>query len=193
MEKLYHVSNVPNITILEPRVSTHGKAYVYATKNLELALLFGSKKSYGDFDGIYGTLSDGRPYFYEAYKGAFERRFKGERCFIYEVDPNTFKDGKTSFSAEVVSEEPVKVLHCKEVKDLYEYLKDLVKKNKIVLHPYSLDKDYQSKIDKHIEDRIIRFNCLDSKHPMNKFCKEKFPNVVKSLEKRYKGIKEKRA
>ena len=50
-EKLYHVSPVPNLTLLESKVSTHGKSYVYATKNLTVALLFGSNKSMGDLDG----------------------------------------------------------------------------------------------------------------------------------------------
>ena len=31
---LYHVSSIPGIKVLEPRVSTHGKAYVYAIDNL---------------------------------------------------------------------------------------------------------------------------------------------------------------
>ena len=43
--KLYHVSKVPNLKVLEPRISTHGKEYVYATTNLEFALFFGGKES----------------------------------------------------------------------------------------------------------------------------------------------------
>ena len=71
MQKLYHVSDVPNLKILEPRVSTHGQPFVYATPYLEFALFFGSKKSKGDFDGMYGINKQGKPYFYEAYKNAF--------------------------------------------------------------------------------------------------------------------------
>ena len=54
--KLYHVSKVPNIQVLQPQKSTHGIPYVYATSNLELALLFGSSRSYG--------TGNGNPYFY---------------------------------------------------------------------------------------------------------------------------------
>lgn len=82
MRKLYHVSHIANLDILVPHTSTHGKPYVYATECLELALLFGSNKSYGDYDGIYG-IKDGQVYFYEAYKDAFKRRFYGESCYIY--------------------------------------------------------------------------------------------------------------
>ncbi|MBQ8909246.1 MAG: hypothetical protein IJY90_03065 [Clostridia bacterium] len=114
MDKLYHVSKVPGLNLLEPRVSTHGKPYVYAAKDLCLALLFGSSKSHGDFDGMYGR-KDGVPYFYEAYHGAFKDRFQGEICYIYEVERETFKENQTSFKAELVSEVPVKVLNCTKV------------------------------------------------------------------------------
>ena len=81
-EKLYHVSHVADLKVLEPRVSTHGKRYVYATKNLVVALLFGSHKSMGDLDGTYGGGSKGiTPYFYEAFPGAFKRRFEETSCY----------------------------------------------------------------------------------------------------------------
>lgn len=41
---LYHISNVHGLKILEPRISTHGQAYVYAVDNLTIGLLFGAKK-----------------------------------------------------------------------------------------------------------------------------------------------------
>ena len=50
---LFHVSSTPDIKVLEPRVSTHGKAYVYAIENLVTGLLFGAKKD--DFDLIIST------------------------------------------------------------------------------------------------------------------------------------------
>ena len=83
MQNLYHVSNVPDLKILEPKVSNHGVAYVYATPQLEFALFFGSKISNGDFDGIIGLNNKNVPFFYEAYKGAFKRRFEGQSCYIY--------------------------------------------------------------------------------------------------------------
>ena len=54
--KLYHISSIPNIEVLQPKKSTHGVPYIYATFNLHLGLLFGSSKSHGDFDGMYGVV-----------------------------------------------------------------------------------------------------------------------------------------
>ena len=184
MEKLYHVSNVPNLKVLQPYVSTHGKPYVYATKNLELALLFGSKKSKGDFDGIYGLNENGKPFFYEAYQGAFKRRFDKQDCFVYEVNPDSFKSNQTGFSGEVVSEKPVEVLNCKTINNLYQHLLNLVNEGKIIFKPFSQEKDYKNMIDQHIKNRLIKFDILSKKeHPIYKFCKEKFPDIINKLEK----------
>lgn len=181
--KLYHISNVPGIKILEPHKSTHGTPYVYATENLELALLFGSTKSYGDFDGCYGT-KNGKPYFYEAYPGAFQRRFEGESCYIYEVDPANFQSGKTSFRAEVVSEKPARVLNCTKVDDLYSLLLSLIDEGKIEYEPYREDcKEYFEMINEHIKSRITSFNLLENKESrIYKFCKEKFQSILNEIE-----------
>lgn len=179
--KLYHVSTIPNLKVLEPRLSSHGKPYVYATTNLELALFFGGKESAGDFDGNYGTYND-IPFFYEAYKGALKRIFDGAVCYIYEVDPSTFMEGKTSFKSEVVSESPVKVLNCTKVENLYDYLIQLNSQSKVDLHFYEDTKEYKERIDKHISDRLIRFGILeDQDSGIYKFCEEHFPSIVKRL------------
>jgi len=188
--KLYHISNVPNIEILQPKKSTHGIPYVYATSNLELGLLFGSSKSYGDFDGSYGIIN-GKPYFYEAYPNALKRRFENEICYIYEVAPDTFEKGKTSFRAEVVSSQPVKVLSCKKIDNLYLHLMSLIEKEKIIYKPYSESFEYAEMINKHIKDRLTSFNILKNKDSeVYKFCKEKFPKILKELESSGETIKE---
>lgn len=190
--KLYHISKTPNIKVLEPKKSTHGIPYVYATPNLGLGLLFGSSKSYGDFDGWYGIV-DGKPFFYEAYPNAFKRCFENEECYIYEVDPSTFKGGKTSFGAEVVSEEPVRVLNCKKVDDLYAYLLSLIDKGKITYESYNENcAEYVEMINVHIKDRIISFGILENKESkLYKFCKEKFPGIINELECKNEHNKEK--
>ena len=180
-DKLYHVSHISDLQVLEPRVSTHGKSYVYATKNLTVALLFGSNKSMGDLDGIYGGgCGDRKPYFYEAYPGFFKRRFEN----IYEVDPTDFMEGKTSYKAEVVSEKPVKILKCTKVENLEKALLDLSKKGELDLRFYEKDNpEYVGVINKHIKDRIVRYGILDKKDQYQyEFCKDFFPEIVHELE-----------
>ena len=179
--KLYHVSNVPNLKVLKPRISTHGKAYVYATTNLEFALFFGGKESAGDFDGMYG-IKEGIPFFYESYKGALKRRFDGAKCYIYEVDPSHFEKDKTSFKGEVVSEKPVKVLSCKEINNLYQYLLQLNENGKLQLRFFEETNEYKKMIYNHISDRIIRFGILNEKNSgLYHFCESHFPTILEEL------------
>ena len=180
--KLYHISSVKGLKILQPKLSTHAVPYVYATSNLELGLFFGSSKSMGDFDGIYGT-NNGKPFFYEAYPNAFKRRFENQTCYIYQVDPTTFLYGKTSFKAEVVSEKPVKVINCTKVENLYNKLMSLVEENKIELKMYDENPKYISMINEHIKDRILRYGIMQRKNSTAyRFCQDKFPHILKELE-----------
>lgn len=183
--KLYHVSKIPNLKVLEPKVSTHGKSYVYATANLEFALFFGGVESAGDFDGIYG-IKDGVPFFYEAYQGALKRRFDGAKCYIYEVETSTFEKGKTSFQGEVVSEKPVEILNCKEVDNLYQHLLKLNENGKIQLRFFEKTKEYTEMIHDHISDRLVRFGIINDKNcGTYKFCEMHFPEIVEELNKTY--------
>lgn len=183
-KKLYHATHIPNLEVLEPNVSTHGESYVYVTKDLTVALFFGSNKSMGDLDGPYGGGCDGRkPYFYEAYPGFFKRRFNVPG-YVYEVDPTDFVEGKTSYKAELVSEKPVKILKCTKVDNLYETLLNLSKEGKLDLRFYEKDNPkYVEVINNHIKDRIIRYKILENKDSYKyRFCKDFFPEIVMELE-----------
>ena len=224
--KIYHASPIGGLTELKPNKSSHGKAYVYGTKNFELSLFFGSAKTMRDLDGNYGTTrldkdSESIPFFYEAYEGALKRRFKGESCYVYELDPTDFEEGKTGFDAEVVSEKPVKVLSCIKIDDIYETLMEAKKNGKAKLCEYSLDEEYQQRIVPHIkntvnymihsqidkenilQDTIEKYQEIDPelvekvrKHVEKsrsrcEFCKEKFPEIYKELETEIKNSKDK--
>lgn len=184
-EKLYHVSHVPNLTLLQPKVSTHGKSYVYATKNLTVALLFGSNKSMGDLDGAYGGGSDGvKPYFYEAFEGAFKRRFENVTCYIYEIDPTNFLENQTSYKSELVSSEPVKILSSTKVENLYDTLIGLSKVGKLDLRFYDKDNpEYVEFMKKHLKHRIKLFGILDNKDGIQyEFCQKHHSQILKELE-----------
>lgn len=103
---LYHVSSTSGIKILEPRVSSHGKAYVYAIDNLVMALLFGAK--HDDFDFLL-TEEEGKPTVYECYPNAFEKVYVGKSCAVYELKEDGFLSGMTSWEPELVCENKVEV------------------------------------------------------------------------------------
>ncbi|MBQ7579121.1 MAG: hypothetical protein IJT25_01130 [Clostridia bacterium] len=175
--------------MLEPHISTHGKPYVYATPNWEFSLFFGGRESRGDFDGMYG-IKNNIPYFYEAYSNALKRRFDNVCCYIYEVDPSTFETNKTSFAGEVVSEEPVKILNCRKVNNVYELLLELHERKKVDLHFYQNSPAYVNMINKHITDRLIKFKILEDKTSgLYKFCKNHFPEIIEELKKEQEKTK----
>ncbi len=155
---LYHVSSTPDIKVLEPRVSTHGKAYVYAIENLVTGLLFGAK--HDDFDFNISTNDDGIPTCYECYPGALEAIYKDKACTIYELPEDGFQRGKTSWSVELVCETEVPVQKATFVPDLYTRLLEEEMLGNLRIHRFENSTEYKQFISRHIVDRLIRFNAL---------------------------------
>ena len=155
---LYHVSPVHGIKVLEPRVSTHGKAYVYAIENSVTALLFGAPKD--DFDFMMDE-EDGIPVVYECYPGALEVRYKGKNCSVYEVEETGFLRSVTGWEPELVCESAVPVIRETVVTDLYGMLADEADNGNLKLHRYREEMEYKQLIEDHITDRLIRFRSLE--------------------------------
>lgn len=125
---VYHASKTSGLTRLEPRSSTHKVPWVYATKSIASSAMF-----LGDnFDFICQTgIHKGQPYIWERFEGAFDRGYKGESGSIYYLKSDSFKEGLTSFSAEVVSGILVKVEREKIVEDVKTYLLNLYGEGKL--------------------------------------------------------------
>lgn len=192
-QKLRKVLFGKDLEQLDPHVSTHGEAWVYAAKSKITSLLFGSSRSHGDFDGIITIKEDGKVCFKEAYEGAFEARFGGAigaKCMLYEVDPSTFEDGKTSFAGEVVSEKPAKILSRRKVTNIHDELMAAIERGEFELVTYKKDDPaYVQEMDEHIASRIEKYGVLDNpRGSMYKFCKKKFPEILKRMQnEREKG------
>ena len=150
---------------LEAKVSTHGKAYVYAVENLTAGLLFGARQD--DFDFIISTLEDGRVEVCECYPGAFEARYAGQSCSVYTLRAEGFQRGKTSWDTELVCEDDVQVLSEERVEDLHARLLEEEKRGELVLHRYSDDSEYRHRVACHVTDRFIRFD-IDIEHCLEK-------------------------
>ncbi|MCM1056238.1 MAG: hypothetical protein NC517_01320 [Firmicutes bacterium] len=152
---LYHVSSVQGLKVLQPRVSTHGKAYVYAIENKVTGLLFGVKKD--DFDFMISTDEAGTPSVYECYPDAFREIYEGKSCSVYQVEETGFQRGMTSWSVELVSEEEVRVLEENVVEDMYRQLLEEEKRGSLRVHRYEYNEEYRRRIASHVVDRMIRF------------------------------------
>jgi len=171
---LYHVSATPGIKVLEPRVSTHGKAYVYAIENLITGLLFGAPKD--DFDFLISTNESGFPTCFECYPGAFELKYKGRSCSIYELAEDGFLRGMTSWSPELVCETAVPVQKETFVPDLYERLLEEEKQGNLCIRQFENSAEYKQFIAGFIVKRLIQGDTL------------KYAATDKRFQTYYKGI-----
>ena len=86
IKTLYHGSRTEGLTVIEPGISDHGQAFVYATENLIVAAIYlcnAVEKPYNWFP--YGFSKDGIPVYNEYYPNAFETVAKGVSGFLYEI------------------------------------------------------------------------------------------------------------
>lgn len=155
---VYHVSGTAGIRVLQPRVSSHGKAYVYAVEDLVTGLLFGTRKD--DFDFQIITDESGKTHVYECYPEGFRKVYGGKSCSVYELPGESFQRGRTSWTAELVSEQEVAVRSETIVPDLYQRLLEEEKAGKLFLHRYNSSPEYRKQIAGHVTDRLIRFGVL---------------------------------
>lgn len=134
MDYVYHGSPISGLTYIEPKLSTHGKYWVYATKDKSVALVFLQK--WNDYLLNQSINDDGQQELTERLPNIFEEIYKGKSGFIYYLDSTNFLEGKTSFSPEVVSEKREQVMHCEIVEDCYEQLCEMERNNEIILYRY---------------------------------------------------------
>ena len=121
---LYHGSPDPGIKTFTPRVSTHGKPYVYASKSMSNTILYGAK--WNDFLITTGSGD----LVVERQEGVIESLYKNKKGYIYILDGSTFY--QLDSEADWVSETPVDVIDCLTINNLYDVV---VKKFNIYWYP----------------------------------------------------------
>lgn len=150
--KIYHVSKTHGLSIIEPHICSHNKAYVYASYHLETALLFGGEL-WTDWDFIYKrNYETGELTFSEAYPNIFQKTFKGKNCSLYELEDSGFLEGQTNMWDEIVSLNTTKVIREIKIDDLADEIMRLGENNKIKVELYSQTGVYKEKIKNHIKN-----------------------------------------
>ena len=150
----YHASNIEGLKTLIPKVSTHGKAYVYAINNKITAVCFGAPKD--DFDLLMDE-KDGITYLYECYPNALEKIYKEKNCSLYCVDSNRFISGKTGWDAEWVCEDEVPVEEEERIEDIYSYLCKAAEEGECSIHYFSDNPDYLAMLREEFTERVKAF------------------------------------
>ncbi len=182
-EYVYHSSKVRGLKVLEPKPSTHKTPWVYATKDIASAAMF-----LGDnFDFICQTgFSKGKPYIWERFKGAFDLGYKNKKGAIYYLKPDTFKEGMTSFTGEIVSEVPVKVEKEIFINDVQGFLLNLEKEGKLKIFIFPNTPDGRPSNKEDIVERGIVWTIDFGEDTLDRV-KEYHPDV---LERVIKGLQE---
>ena len=83
-------------------------------------------------------IEDGMPCVCERFQGALELAYSGKSGSIYGLASAHFQSGQTTWSAEVVSDQPEKVLEEIGVEDALVYLRELEKEGKLRIYRFPL-------------------------------------------------------
>lgn len=152
---VYHSSKISDLEYLAPQVSTHHKAYVYATKALGTSALFLSGTG-GDFTCAIGRdRLTHKIYACERFKDAFKLRYKNQQGSIYLLNPEGFEGGKTPWIEEVVSEYKAQVAMEIFIEDVYEFIQQLAKQGHLELVNYPTKIDGLPEDDSDIVEKAI--------------------------------------
>jgi hypothetical protein len=132
---VYHSSQTQGLERIDPSESTHG-CWVYATRDLVMSAAFLGTLG-GDFTCAIGRdETTGMPFICERFEGAFDLRYGGVSGSVYVLPGETFVEGKTPWSEEVVSSNAVIPIREVRVDDAKGYLLRLVEKGRLILKLY---------------------------------------------------------
>ena len=179
MAYVYHGSPIGGLKHIEPSISTHGKNWVYATKDKSVALIFLQK--WNDYL-INQSINNGQHELTERLPNVFKEIYKGKSGFLYYLDSKNFIDGQTSFTPEVISNKIEQVIKCEEIKDCYVKLCEMEKNKEIILYRYPDKPDYIPLDNSDLIKKTQHF----SKNSQNKkeltyYVIKRHPNLEKSL------------
>lgn len=187
--RVYHGSPIVGLKLIEPRISTHGVPYVYATKKREIAITFLAK--WNDFLLNLSTNTINgieKIQITERYKNALFDIYKNKSGYIYTLDGTKFEEGKTSYTEEVVADEVVQVIECQQIIDIYDELCELERKGKLQLFIFPDKPEYIPYDDSDLIKKAIYFYKNSGDTGMIDYCAERHPHLKNELNKIYKEI-----
>ena len=152
---VYHASNQAGLKALIPCKSTHRQSWVYATTDIAFSAIF-LYDGAGDLCCSSG-LSNGGPYIYERWRGAFYDAYSGKQGAIYELSGKTFQRSSLLVPVEVISEVAVPVLREIVIVDAMSYLIDLQDEGKIQIFLHDQRPSWIPDDDQDLVDRMVRW------------------------------------
>jgi hypothetical protein len=100
-DRVYHSSIRQHLRLIEPRVGTHGQAWVYAARDLVTASMFlGQHHDFILASGLTGDM----PYIVERFAGSFNRAKANVTGSIYVLPGSSFQANRTGWQGDLISE-----------------------------------------------------------------------------------------
>ncbi|WP_102401788.1 hypothetical protein [Haloimpatiens massiliensis] len=184
MNLVYHGSPSGGLRVIRPHVSTHGEAYVYATKNKALALLFLQRWNDFIFNVAYGY--DSILEITERYEGALEEILDNKKGYIYTLDGSVFLEEQTRFEGEVVSKGEAQVINGEKIQNILEKLMAMEKQVNIRIYRYPRrHPDIPSDDSDLVEEAVYFYK--QGKTDIIDYCIKKHPKLKDKLKEAYRG------
>lgn len=158
-EAVYHCSPVQGLTRIVPRVSTHGRIWVYATGDIVTSSVFLGRAG-GDFTCGTGSVN-GVPYVLERFDGAIDYRYGGVRGSLYTLPGASFVAGRTTWGSDLVSEEAVVPISEMRVEDAKEHLLRLAAEGRLTVKLWPDRFAGVPDDDEDLVERAVVWNGLD--------------------------------
>ena len=162
----YHASQVPNIKVLEPRISNHNIPLIYFSTKRENVLVYLSnaiekhcKETGFSHNGkwhkwaSYGFEPDGTLRLDEYYPNAIEDTYKGVSGYIYSADVVIENQDNINISNAVTTSHPVTVTDIEFIEDAYSEILKAAESGLIKIRRYE---DMSDKMLAWIENTIKR-------------------------------------
>jgi len=151
---IYHGSTIDNLTEITPNKCKHDNAYVYASLNKALCIIFSVKRICEDI--YFCTNTFGKTEIYEMYEGAFEDRFLNKSTNLYKLPLSYFKN-ETEY-IELVSTKPVPVISVEKIENAADYLLALEQKHQVKIYRYNkLNKKNKDWIDEKLKKALNKY------------------------------------
>ena len=180
MKYVYHGSKIQGLKKLETRSSTHQKEWVYATCSKAVATIFISNGGSDFYYSISGSGTKKSPLVLaERKKGMFDKIFNLSGS-LYTLNGANFQSGKTSWSAEVVSEYTEEVIAEEHIDNVLEKLNELSSKGEIILYRYPDRPDFVPLDNSDLIPKVIDWHKKGFKGAISKFI-QLYPELAREL------------
>lgn len=155
---LYHASQIPDIKLLTPHVSNHGKSLIYLSSKRENVLVYLSnavekccRENGFEHQGVYrkwasyGFTKEGILQLDEYYPDATSDTYKGVSGYIYTLSETPSCLPMQDIPFAFTSDSPIPVLSREFIPDAYEALLSAAREGKLLLTSY--DQNSPEKLD----------------------------------------------